>query len=73
MPQVEVLADELERRVRFYKMEIGPNRKLLIELNVSGLPTFLFYKNGEKSSLLAGRNILLEEIKEHTEKLLRPV
>ncbi len=69
-PQVEVLADDLESRVKFYKMEIGPNRELLIELNVSGLPTFLFYKKGKKSSILAGRNIFLDEIKDHSERLL---
>jgi len=50
-------------------MEIGPNRQLLIDLNVSGLPTFLFYKNGQKSSFLAGKNIFLDEIKDHTERL----
>ena len=57
-------------RVNFYNMAIGPNRELLIELNVSGLPTFLFYKNGQKNSFLAGKNIFLDEIKDHSEKLL---
>ena len=57
-------------RISFYRMEIGPNRQLLIELNVSGLPTFLFFKNGEKSSFLAGKNIFMDEIKDHSEKLL---
>jgi thiol:disulfide interchange protein len=52
-------------------MEIGPNRQLLIELNVSGLPTFLFYKNGQKSSFLAGKNIFLDEIKDHSERLMK--
>ena len=69
-PQVEALADELAGRVNFYRMEIGPNRQLLIELNVSGLPTFLFYKNGQKPGFLAGNNILLNEIKDNSEKLL---
>ena len=72
-PQVEALADELKNQVEFYKMQIGPNRELLIELNVSGLPTFLFFKKGKKSSFLAGRNTLLEEIREHTEKLFASV
>jgi thiol:disulfide interchange protein len=51
-------------------MKIGPNRELLIELNVSGLPTFLFYKKGQKSSILAGVNTFLDEIRDHSEKLL---
>jgi thioredoxin-like negative regulator of GroEL len=69
-PQVEALADEMSGRVNFYQMAIGPNRELLIELNVSGLPTFLFFRNGRKESFLAGRNIFLDEIKDHSEKLL---
>ena len=69
-PQVEAFAEELVGKVNFFNMEIGPNRELLIELNVSGLPTFLFYKNGQKSSFLAGRNIFLDEIKDQLEKLL---
>ena len=68
-PQVEAFAEELADRVSFYEMEIGPNRKLLIELNVSGLPSFLFFKNGQKSSMLAGKNIFIDEIKDHSEKL----
>ena len=51
-------------------MEIGPNRELLIELEVSGLPTFLFYKNGLQSSSLAGSNIFMEEIRDSMEQLV---
>jgi thioredoxin 1 len=69
-PQVEAFADESAGRINFYEMAIGPNRELLIELNVSGLPTFLFYKNGQKASFLAGKNIFLDEIKDHSERLL---
>jgi thioredoxin 1 len=69
-PQVEALAEESEENVRFYAMEVGPNRELLIELGVSGLPTFLFYKDGQEISSLAGVNTRLEEIGEHTRKLL---
>lgn len=69
-PQVEALADELADRIDFYRMEIVSNQQLLIDLNVSGLPSFLFFKNGQKASVLAGNNIILDEIKDHSEKLL---
>ena len=52
-------------------MELGPNREYLVELGVSGLPTFLFYKNGQELASLAGRNILMDEIWEHADKLLQ--
>jgi len=51
-------------------MEAGPNLEFLAELDVSGLPTFLFYKDGEVKGSLAGTNILMEEITAETEKLL---
>jgi protein-disulfide isomerase-like protein with CxxC motif len=51
-------------------MAIASNQRLLIDLNVSGLPSFLFFKNGEQASVLAGNNISLDEIKKHAETLL---
>jgi len=69
-PQVEAFAEDMAGKVSFFNMEIGPNRELLIELNVSGLPTFLFFRDGRKESFLAGRNLFLDEIKDHSEKLL---
>jgi thioredoxin 1 len=64
------LAEESEDRIRFYNMEAGPNLEFLAELDVSGLPTFLFYKDGEVKGSLAGTNILMEEITAETEKIL---
>jgi hypothetical protein len=65
------LAEDSEDQVIFYNMEAGPNLKFLAELDVSGLPTFLFYKDREVKSLLAGTNILMDEITAETEKLIR--
>ena len=67
---MEAFADELAGRIVFYKLEIVPNQQLLIDLSVSGLPSFLFFKNGQKESVLAGSNIFLNEIKDHTDRLL---
>jgi thioredoxin 1 len=69
-PQVEALADELADKINFFKMGLVSNQQLLIDLNVSGLPCFLFFRNGEKISFLAGNNILIDEIKNHSLKLL---
>ena len=65
------MAEESEGQVNFYNMEAGPNLKFLAELDVSGLPTFLFYKDREVRGLLAGTNILMDEITAETEKLIR--
>jgi thiol-disulfide isomerase/thioredoxin len=57
--------------VKFLNLDIGPNRELLIDLGVSGLPCFLFFKNGQQVDYLAGKNILMEEIADQTQNLLK--
>ena len=69
-PQVELLSTEYEERVTFCVMAAGSNREFLIKLDISGFPSFLFYKNGRKNSFLAGSNTWIEEIREHIEMLL---
>lgn len=64
------MAEESEERVSFYNMAAGPNLQFLSDLGVSGLPTFLFYKDGEERSSLAGVNILMDEITAEIKKLL---
>jgi len=63
------LAEESEDQVSFYNMEPGPNLQFLADLGVSGLPTFMFYKDGDLKSSLAGSNILMDEITAETKKL----
>jgi hypothetical protein len=67
---VEALAEESEHQIGFYNMEAGPNLEFLAELGISGLPTFLFYKNGALRDSLAGTNILMDEIAVETKSLL---
>ena len=64
------MAEESENQIDFFNMEAGPNLEFLAELGVSGLPTFLFYKNGALRDSLAGRNILMDEIAVETKSLL---
>lgn len=64
------MAEESEDQVSFYNLEPGPNLQFIADLGVSGLPTFLFYKDGEVKGSLAGQNILMDEITAETEKLL---
>ena len=54
MPIVEKLAEEYSDRVAFYKVNTAENRRLAMRLRVIGLPTFLFYQNGEKVGELTG-------------------
>jgi hypothetical protein len=46
------------------------DRELLINQDVSGFPSFLFYKNGRQFYSLSGVNTRLDEITEQIQMLL---
>lgn len=46
------------------------DRQFLITLDISGFPSFLFYKNGQQFSSLSGANTRPEEIEEQITMLL---
>jgi thioredoxin 1 len=54
MPVVEELAARYAGKVKFCKVNCAENRRLAIQLKVMSLPTFLFYKEGERVAELNG-------------------
>lgn len=70
MPEVEKLAGEFEGRVRFCKLNVAENRRLVIGLRVMAVPTILFYKGGENVARLTGEGVSIEAIREEAVKLL---
>ena len=48
MPEVYEFAEKNEGRAKFCKLDTTGNRRLAISQKVMSVPTFLFYKNGEK-------------------------
>jgi len=70
MPQVEELAKEYEGKIKFCKLNVAENRRLVISLRVMGVPTFLFYKGGELKDRITGGEVTPEAIRERAEKLL---
>jgi thioredoxin 1 len=71
MPQVEELSSQYEGKVKFCKLNVAENRRLVISLKVMGVPTFLFYKEGELKDRISGEEVTIEAIKERMEKLLQ--
>ncbi len=69
MPQVEDLSHEYEGRVKFCKLNVAENRKLVISLRVMGVPTFLFYKGGEIVERLSGAEAVPDAIRTKVENL----
>lgn len=70
MPDVEALSKEYEGKVKFCKVNSAENRRLCISLRVMGLPTFLFVKDGEVANRITGDEITIDDIREHTAKLV---
>ena len=48
LPEVEEFAEKNSGRAKFCKLDTAGNRRLAIAQKVLGLPTLVFYKNGEK-------------------------
>ncbi|MCF7934738.1 MAG: thioredoxin family protein [Synergistales bacterium] len=70
MPKVEEMAKEYEGKVKFCKLNVAENRRLVISLRVMGVPTFLFYKNGELQERITGGEVTEKAIREKADSLL---
>lgn len=68
LPHVEELAGRYEN-IKFSKLNIIQNRRLAIGQKVMGLPTILFYKNGEKAAELS-KDFSIEDVEAKLKELL---
>ena len=48
LPEVVQFSEENDGKAKFCKLDNTGNRRLAISQKVMGVPTFIFYKNGEK-------------------------
>ena len=48
MPEVVAFAEKNAGKAKFCKLDTAGNRRLAMAQKVMGLPTLVFYKNGEK-------------------------
>jgi thioredoxin 1 len=70
MPQVENLGTVYGGKLKISKIDASKNRRLCLNLKVLGLPTFLFYKNGQEVDRLSGGSLKIEEIETSVEKII---
>ncbi len=70
MPSVEELAGQYEGKVKFCKLNVSGNRRLVISLKVMGVPTFLFYDKGELKDKITGEEVSIDAIKERADGLI---
>lgn len=53
-PQFAAAANELEGKARFVKLDADKNQKLVRQYKVMGLPTLLFFKDGQLVGRITG-------------------
>src|SRR5450756_243271 len=70
MPHVEKLEASCGDKIKFVKVDASKNRRLCLELKVLGLPTYLFYRNGEDVARLTGAEIKIQDIEEQVKNFV---
>lgn len=62
MPDFKNLAENYSDIAKFAKLDIKGNRRLAIGQKVLGLPSIVFYKDGDKIEHLSGEDLEIEDI-----------
>jgi thioredoxin 1 len=53
-PEFEAVSKEYQGRVTFVKLDVDQNEELIRQWNVDGVPTLLFFKNGQAINRIKG-------------------
>jgi len=69
LPEIEALAEKYGDKMKFGKVDVSENRRLAIGQQVLGLPTVVFYKNGEKVVVMS-KDITAEDVEAKIKELL---
>ena len=70
MPAVEGLSEKYAGKIRIVKVDASQNRRLCLNLKISGLPTMLFYKNGIEVTRLDKRDLTIGEIEKSVNQVI---
>ena len=68
MPDVVALSEKYSEQMKFTKLNIAGNRRVAMGQGVMGLPSMVFYKNGEKLEHLSGEEMDAQQIEEAIQK-----
>ena len=70
MPEVEQLEENYDGKIKLVKIDATQNRRFCLSLKVLGLPTYLFYKDGQELERLTGENLGIGDIEESVKKII---
>lgn len=67
-PTVEALADEYAGKMKVYKMNVDENPETPTQFHIRGIPTIIFFKNGQAVDQLVGnqpKDVIAQTIQKH--------
>lgn len=67
-PIFDSLAEDYQEEILFGSVDVGENREIAKEYDVSSIPTFVFFKDGEIMDKIVG-TFPREELEEKIEKM----
>jgi thioredoxin 1 len=70
MPEVEAMEEKYGDEVKFTKVKIKGNRRLAMRHQVMGLPSIVFFVDGEKDAHLKGDDLEASDIEDQIKKYL---
>ncbi len=70
MPDVVALSEQYADKMKFCKLDIKGNRRLAMAQKVMGLPSMVFYKNGESIAKVSGEDLEKSDIEDKIKELI---
>ncbi len=67
-PTIEAVADEYAGKVKVFKMNVDNNPETPTKFHIRGIPTVIFFKNGEAVDQLVGnqpKDVIVQTIQKH--------
>ena len=67
-PTLEQIADEMPTQVKVFKMNVDENPQTPTRFHIRGIPTILFFKNGQMVDQLVGnhpKSTIIQTIEKH--------
>ncbi len=67
-PTIEGVADEYAGKVKVFKMNVDHNQETPTKFHIRGIPTVIFFKNGQAVDQLVGnqpKDVIVQTIQKH--------
>ena len=67
-PTIEAIADEYAGKLKVFKMNVDQNPETPTKFHIRGIPTVIFFKNGQPVDQLVGnqpKDVIVQTIQKH--------